>query len=225
MSHPHKDSLSTEPKPTPRRSARLTAGPERDEAGIPPTARRILDAAKQLLQQKGYEGLRWDAIAQMSGSNKSMIRYYFGDSSGLVAALVDDLTHDATLELVEMARGAISDEERVTFHLTATRKLVDVPSFKALYDVLPHALRNQDLGQRLGRLYEWYRDVNIQCFGGLDAARDDRDLRSLACIFMAGIDGLALQLALDKDSVDADRCWGVLDSMVRWYLYEGRFVR
>lgn len=196
----------------------LPAGRERGpSASLPKTARRILDASKSLLQEKGYGGLTFDAIAAESGSNKSMIRYYFGSKDGLVAALVDDLTHDATIGLLDMARTAQGSDDLLRAHLAGTRRLMEDPSFKSLFDVLPEAMRRPQLRDQVAALYEWYREVEVVCLGGTSPA-DDPDLHTLACLLMAAIDGLAMQAVLSEEHVDLDACWTMLASMVDTYL-------
>ena len=184
---------------------------------LPPTARRILDTARGLLGERGYAGLTFDAIAAASGSNKSMIRYYFGSKDGLVAALVDDLTHDATVDFLRIARVSQGTEDVVVAHLAATRRLLADPSFVELFDVLPEALRREPLRELLASLYEWYREIEVVCFGGMSIAADP-DLRALASLHMAVIDGLALQLALDRERADTDAAWDLMGSLITTYL-------
>ena len=210
--------LSTDSRPA---LGVLPVGRDRGPSdSLPPTARRILDTARSLLGERGYAGLTFDAIAAASGSNKSMIRYYFGSKDGLVAALVDDLTHDATAEFLRIARVSQGTEDVVAAHLAATRRLLADPSFVELFDVLPEALRREPLRELLASLYEWYREIEVVCFGGVSIAADP-DLRALASLHMAVIDGLALQLALDRESADTDAAWDLMGSLITTYL-DGR---
>lgn len=193
-------------------------GKERGSSSdLPPTARGILDAARSLLVERGYRGLTFDAIAAESGSNKSMIRYYFGSKDGLIAALVDDLTHDSAVELLEIAKKAQGAEDALTAHLQATRKLMEDPSFKSLFDIVPEAMRRGYVRESLASLYGWYREIEAECFRNT-TPKGNPDLRVLASLHMAVIDGLALQLALDEKSVDLDACWGLMGSMIAAHL-------
>lgn len=206
-------------KSPPKVAGVIPRGPERGpSSSLAPTARGILDAAKRLLAERGYSGLRFDAIAAESGSNKSMIRYYFGSKAGLEAALVDDLTHDGVLQLIEMASRVMSADERVAAHLAASRVLVENPHFKCEFDILPHAMRNEELGDLMARLWGWYREVFARCFGGPEADLSNPDLLALSSVVMAAIDGLAIQLALQDPGFDRDRAWGVLEEMVKCYI-------
>ena len=184
---------------------------------MPPTARSILQATRTLLEERGYRGLTFHAIAVKSGANQSMIRYYFGSKDGLIAALVDDLTHDASVELLQLAKNAKGEEDGLTSHLLSLRRLMEDPSFKNLFDVLPEAIRRRHLRESLASLYEWYREIEVECFRSF-SPEGAPDLRVLATLHMAVIDGLALQLALNEEAVDLDACWGLVESMTVEYL-------
>jgi TetR/AcrR family transcriptional regulator len=47
------------------------------------TRKAILDAGERIFAQSGFAGARFDAIAEASGYNKSLIGQYFGDKVGL----------------------------------------------------------------------------------------------------------------------------------------------
>src|SRR5579859_2789181 len=47
------------------------------------TREALLDAAEAVFAEHGFDGARFDAIAQASGYNKSLIGQYFGDKLGL----------------------------------------------------------------------------------------------------------------------------------------------
>jgi AcrR family transcriptional regulator len=184
---------------------------------LPPTARGILDAARRLVDRSGYQALTFDRIAAESGSNKSMIRYYFGSKDGLVAALVDDLAHDSALGFLELAQQTCGSDTLRKSHQAATREFMFGPSFRSLFDLLPEALHRPALAELVASLYEWYREVEIICFGG-DAAEPESDVRALAGLQMAVIDGLALQLALGTDQTDVDASWKLMEDLVTGFL-------
>jgi AcrR family transcriptional regulator len=188
--------------------------------GWPPTACGILEASKRLLIEKGYEGLRFEAIEKESGSNKSMIRYYFGSKEGLVAALFDEITHDLAVGLLGMVGREPSAQQRVRNHLVSLLGLIDPPSefFTRYYDILPHAFRDEELRSRMVELFRWHRQIEVKCFGGPEASLDDPDLNALGSIVMAAVDGLGIQVALEDPSFDAARAWRIFQDMVDCYL-------
>jgi len=181
-----------------------------------------LEAAKSLLLDRGFDALRLEAIAREAGVNKAMIRYYFGDKAGLVAALVDLLLHDATEALVMSTEALPRGDARVHTHVVGTRRLMEAPEFMAFFDVLPHALRDEELRQRIADLYVWYREMNIRCLGadgssstpGDGPAGMSRDA-ALAALFVAAIDGLAIQAALAPKDFHLGACLEALEEAMR----------
>lgn len=183
-------------------------------SSLPPTAQKFLKAARKLLYEGGYDALRLEAIANEAGENRALIRYYFGGKDGLIAALVDMLTHDATVSLVKRCEALPKGDERVHAYLDNVRGLVeDRDSFLTFYDVLPHAVRDPDLRRRIADLYTWYREINERCLGVNRESKDYKRLSALAMIVLAAVDGLALQVLLEPD-LDVKTAFTLLESIV-----------
>ncbi len=180
-----------------------------------PGAQALVDAARRLLVRGGFDALRLEAIAAESGQNKAMIRYWFGDKAGLLAALVDDLTHDATAGLLERAETLPPGAGRLHRHLELARRVMEQPEFATFFDVLPHAVRDERLRTLINDLYTWYREINVRCFGGEVTPQMQREYRGLASLLMAAIDGIAIQIALDPEGFDPDPCFEILETWLR----------
>jgi len=170
-------------------------------AKLPPVAQNILQAARRLLDQGGFDALRLQAIADEAGEAKGSIAYYFGNKAGLVAALVDCLAHDANLAVMEATGDLPAGERRIHALVDAeTRIAADVGSFRAFFEILPHVLRDDELRPRVARLYEGYRDTVLRSLGDVGPERATR-LRAHAMLTIAIVDGLAIQRSLDPDHV------------------------
>lgn len=172
-------------------------------ASLPPTAQHILAAAQRLLASGGFEALKLSAIAREAGESKASIGYHFGNKAGLVTALVDALTHEANRGLMAETAAATAGEARVRALIDGeTRIIGDAEAFQPFFEVLPHALRDPDLRERVAALYDGYRETVMRC---LDAGGDEeerRRLRPFAMLMIAIVDGLALQHGLDPDGAD-----------------------
>jgi AcrR family transcriptional regulator len=70
-------------------------------ADLSPTAARILEASKRLLDEKGFAGLTFEAIAAEAGENRASIRYHFANKAGLIEALADSVVHDDNVALLK----------------------------------------------------------------------------------------------------------------------------
>lgn len=184
---------------------------ENPMATLPPTAQRILAAARTLLEEGGFNALRLQAISRESGEPKASIAYYFGNKAGLVEALVDSLIHDANLALITETEQLPLGEERVHALVDGeTRIVADGDSFRAFFDVLPHVLRDERLRPRVARLYDGYRETVLRCLGAGGAQAAQHRLLPLAMLMIAIVDGLAIQRGLDPGRVDvsaATRLW------------------
>jgi AcrR family transcriptional regulator len=187
---------------------------------LAPTAQRLLAAAQRLLVAGGFEALKLSAIAREAGESKASIGYHFGNKAGMVAALVDSLAHDANRGLIEEAAGLPEGEPRIhTLIDGETRIAADAEPFLAFFDVLPHALRDPDLGQRVAALYDGYRETVMRSLDA-DYAVQEARLRPFAMLMIAIVDGLAIQHGLDPEGADVAAATELWERLVRPYLAE-----
>lgn len=71
------------------------------------SARRILQAARRLVQRGGVAELSMGDVAAEAGVSKALVLYHFGDRDSLLAALVDDIGGD----VLRRARSALARED------------------------------------------------------------------------------------------------------------------
>ena len=188
---------------------------------LPPTAQRILAAAQRLLAAGGFEALKLSAIAREAGESKASIGYHFGNKAGLVTALVDSLAHDSNRGLIEETAAAPSSQARVRALIDGeTRIAADSESFQSFFEILPHALRDLDLRERVAALYDGYRETVLRC---LDAAGPEAatELRPFAVLMIAIVDGLAIQHGLDPDGADVGAATELWERLARPFLTAG----
>ena len=184
---------------------------------LTPGAKRIVAAAADLLATEGYDALTHERIAEVAGVNKSTIRYHFKSKSAVVAAVVDAMIHDGCLQLVDMLEGADS-HRRVDGAVTAMRDMiVETNAFRGYFDILPHALREPELRDRIRALYEWWYVENQKWLGLTEDGDPERArLRLGVGQIIAGlIDGLSIQAALDPDGYDMGPALDALVIMLR----------
>lgn len=171
-------------------------------AELSPTARRLVAAARRLLARGGFEALTVEAVAAEAGAYRDAVRYYFGSKAAFIATVVDALAHDQSLEGAMKTRDLPAGGERVRALVDADRLLAeDLSSFRDFFTILPHALRDDELRERVARLYDWYRDLYVRALDGQDESRA-ASLEAHAHLMAAMTDGLAVQKLLDPDRVD-----------------------
>jgi AcrR family transcriptional regulator len=187
---------------------------------LAPTARRILAAARRLMAAGGFEALRLSAIAREAGESKASIGYHFGNKAGLVTALVDSLAHDANRGLIEETSALPPGERRVHALIDGeTRIAADVEPFQLFFDVLPHALREPELRERMAALYDGYRETVMRCLGD-DYPAEAARLRPFAMLMIAIVDGLAIQHGLDPEGADVATATELWERLTRTFLTE-----
>jgi AcrR family transcriptional regulator len=186
---------------------------------LPPTARRLLAAARHLLAEGGFEALSLQAIASEAGESKGSVSYYFRNKQGLVAALVDSLVHDANRALLtETARLPVGGQRVHALVEGEQRISADVQSFTGFFEVLPHALRDPALRPRVAGLYESYRRTVMTCLGaGAEVASASR-LLPVAALMIAVVDGLSIQMGLDPEGFDVRVPFRTWEAMLAAYL-------
>ena len=185
----------------------------------PPTARRILAAARDILAERGYEALTMTAISQQSGVNRALVSYYFGGKAGLLTALVDTLFQDPGVGLVEEIRAAPPGPERVQRFLDWQRRVSQNDrTNRMLYELLPHALRDPEVRARFAEEYRVYRDVDADILGAATRELTAEQADALAAVSIAVVEGLGMQRALDPDAFDHERAWRAWREVVGRYL-------
>lgn len=202
-----------------RRKDGMTADHERlgmdPTARLSPTARRLVAAARRLLARGGYEALTVEAVAAEAGAYRDSVRYYFGSKAGFIAAVVDSLSHDQSLNAVAEIRGAERGEQRVHGLVAGDRRLVDDrAAFRDFFAILPHVVLDDELRARVAELYDWYRDLYVEGMEDSTSAGGER-LRRLASLMIAMTDGLAVQKLLDPGGADLEPLFELWEGMLR----------
>ncbi len=85
------------------------------------TREAILNAAEEVFAEHGFDGARFDAIAMVSGYNRSLIGQYFGDKLGLYTEVLKRTDRELNHLL----------EERVTPLMADEHTMSDAPGFRS----------------------------------------------------------------------------------------------
>ena len=188
-------------------------------ADLPPTARRLLAAAQDILAERGFSELTMTAISQVSGVNRALVSYYFGGKAGLLAALVESLFLNPDVGFVEDIRSSRVGEDRADAFLDWQRRVSQNDrTNRMLYELLPHALREPEVRARFAEEYRVYRAVDGDCLAAAPRELSEAELDALAAVSIAVVEGLGIQRALDPDGFDHERAWRMWREVVGRYL-------
>jgi AcrR family transcriptional regulator len=198
----------------------------RDEPieSLPPVARNLLSGARRILEREGFGALSLSAIASEADESKASIGYYFGNKDGLVVALVDSLVHEANRGIIHDTHRYPMGEQRLRALIDGERGIIeDTRSFLTLLEVLPHALRDDSLRERIADLYAGYRKTILDVLDATEGP-DEARLRPYAVLMIAIVDGLSLQQSLDPDGTDLSAAIDLWRRMTRCLLKELQLV-
>jgi AcrR family transcriptional regulator len=170
-------------------------------SSLPETARNLLVAAKEIVAEEGFEALTLKTVSERAGENKAMVSYYFDNKAGLVAAVLDSVIHDEYLDSLHRMKDVAPGELIPRLVEEMQRMAAWAEDFQVFYELLPHALRDDELRGRLAMLFRWYWTKKLEWLGIPDGAAGlgEPDLLGLAQLLSAIIDGLAIQVAVDPE--------------------------
>jgi AcrR family transcriptional regulator len=168
---------------------------------------QLLQAARRLLEQRGYAHITARDLVAESGTNLASIGYHFGSKAGLLNAAIEAAFEDWTEQLAElvMADPHATPIERgmATWVAVLERLPSRRPMLQSYVDALAQAQRVPELQAQLGALYRHARARVAELVAlSLDDGTppDDPRCRAIASYVIAVCDGLAVQWLLDPDS-------------------------
>jgi len=184
---------------------------------LPSTPKRLLEAARTVLEKDGYTGLRLEAISQESGLAHSLIRYHFGNKDGLVGVLIDWLLFETYMTMHRgMTSLPLEDlEGRLRTMSQGLRRLSrDTVSYRLYLDLVVAALHDEDLRPKLAESFVGQRRLIQEALETTSSSASQERADALSAIVVAFSDGLAMQYLADPTSIDLDRVFAVWDEMM-----------
>jgi AcrR family transcriptional regulator len=169
----------------------------------------VLEAARDLLKSKGYEGLSMEGIAARAGVGKQTVYRWWPSKAAVVA--------DAALDgIIPQPLFVLADTGDLRADLTSwldegVRSMI-APEASALIRALAAAASADEAASH--RLYNQFTGPNRQAvIDRLDAARDVGQIRSDADTGSAAdaLISVNLYLVLARDPITQDRARGLLD--------------
>ena len=175
---------------------RLPKGEERRQ--------RILQAAVELITEKGFRGLRIAEIAERVGMTHPGLLYYFGSKERLLFEVIKDRTEaDRTSAAITFT----PDHASIALLADIAQSIVEDPLYPRFHAVL--LVENLDEGSLLHDYFverqEAIRDAARACVAsdikhGL--LRSDLDIESLALEIVSFLVGIEQQWLLDRERFD-----------------------
>jgi hypothetical protein len=84
------------------------------------------------------------------------------------------------------------------------RMILSADEFRGFFDILPHAIRNDELRHRIAALYPYWYEQNLQWLGLQGTGLEGRHelIQGLGQLMSAVVDGLSVQAGLEQEGFD-----------------------
>jgi len=175
------------------------------------TKTALLEAAKQLVAERGYAGTSVRELAAVSGTNLAAVNYHFGSREKLLDRAILESFLEWTDSIVRANTQTVAADPDATplEQMTAgARPLIDAfpqrrPMFVLFLEALLQAQRSPELRSQLAAHYaEQRRRVGEMVTAGTPGAEPTpRGLDVIASYLLATADGLLLQSLLDPEAI------------------------
>ena len=195
----------SDPDPASEPRARRSHSERREEA-----ERRILDAAVQIVAERGLQELTLAECGQAAGYSRGLAAHYFGSREELIGSIaryiVDEYAKRRTVTVRQMSSSPGLEDllNRVSFYIMSSR---DTPSHtRAFHAVLGQAFKEAPLATAIAELNRnsiaaWATPIREAMQAG--EIRTDIDATRQAALIVATVRGVVRQWLVDP-TVDLD---------------------
>lgn len=166
---------------------------------------RILKAATDLFREKGYAGLSISSICDRVGIAPTSLYWHFGDKSGLLQAVIQEISAGYADQLQGSVLDASGDpSKQLDLIVSGIRSLVTTQPSGALSFVAMLA-QGATEDEELGRAMADARRRELDMITGSFAAALGQDKgRTTALLVLASVNYAALVFRVTKDEEDVD---------------------
>ncbi len=179
------------------------------------TRDRIVDAAYEVLAEKGYDATTFKEITRSAEAAQGLIHYYFGSKDRLLLEVLKEAS-ERTREEMQRFVAALPEERprRGMFVLAQQKHRVSRQPewYRLRYELFALGMRTPELLPSVGELLAKGRRGVGEVLVRL-AGKEIADQEALSAVMLACFDGLALQKLGDPD-FDLDGAYRVLDRMI-----------
>ncbi|MCG8633523.1 MAG: TetR/AcrR family transcriptional regulator [Desulfobacterales bacterium] len=163
--------------------------------------RKILDAARAMIGEKGVEKTSLAGISKASGLSKGTLYYYYASKNELIFDIADQHMEEITTALFDM----IDENQGLTWEGLLTAFFTTILSSEArsrlhLYLVREAVSGNEDLKARFRATYAKWFAMADEAYDKMPGSKEDVGAQSR--FLVAVVDGFILQTLLEADPPD-----------------------
>jgi AcrR family transcriptional regulator len=167
-------------------------------------ARRIVQAMRNSLAERGAAGSTFDQVAREAGVSRGLLHYYFGSKERLLVEVVRHDCDERVAALDASLAGASSPDEIVEILVEQLKAFLedDPRSPTVVYEMLSASRHSEEIRAELAELYRQWRE---RLAGWLrtkereGVIRLQADAEAVASILFSLGDGFGIQVLSDPD--------------------------
>jgi len=167
-------------------------------------ARRIVEAMRTSVANRGAAGSTFDHVAREAGVSRGLLHYYFGSKERLLVEVVRHDCDERVEELEARLAAAGSVDEIVVALVEQLRAFLeeDPGTPAVVYEMLSASRHSEEIRAELAELYRRWR---TELAGALRAKEEqgvvrlEGDPEAVASVLFALGDGFGMQLLSDSD--------------------------
>jgi AcrR family transcriptional regulator len=164
----------------------------------------LLEGALACLQERGFARTTTRDIVAASGTNLGSIVYHYGTKERLLEEAMSEGFRrwaEAISAVADASTGSPYEQMRAA--LGQARAAFDEQAglYTAFLEAAAETRRSDELREHVAEGYERTRALVVQSLRRTMPAEGDRDLRTLASLMVAIVDGLMMQWLFDPDAV------------------------
>jgi len=184
------------------------------EVGIE-SRRRILDAAEELIAERGFEKTSIVEISKRSGVSRGSIPWHFTNKDGILLAVIDRVTSRFFGAEVMLETGASIEPRTV---LARFAELTRRDGARLLFAAVNHAVTaTGPVRQQYQEFFAGERTKIIAWLGLAGVPAKER--QPLAAAILSGLLGATLQWLVDPGDVDLEATIDALAEMITDHLH------
>jgi transposase len=183
-----------------------------------PVEQQILRAAQKVLASQKVSGTRVREIAHQAGISQGTLHYYFPSKTGLYLRVLDEMQKFFERRQKQLMSHELDPREKILLFADQQRQLlIENPQAEEIFlDFWGHAMVDGEVHDKILSMYAaWRRDIRVAVEQGVQAGVFGFDRARVApYIYVALMEGIALQYLPDKTQIDLEGIFQAVNSLM-----------